>query len=283
MTYFLLLLIVADQLLETIMSKQYNINAKKNNVMLYSGVSCLFALLFFVANSGGKLDFNPKIISYAIGFAAAFGTATATAIFAIKTGPLSLTTLFSSYSLLIPTLYGIIFLKDPISPTLYAGLAVLLVSLYLINMKKNENLKITPMWIIYVLLAFVSNGMCSTVQKMQQLKFDGAYKNEFMIIALAIVTVILITAGLSQKGNKAEMLKPCFKYGIVKGLGNGFLNYLVMVVSAVLPNAVLFPSISAGGITLTFLCSILVYKEKLTKMQTVGYILGIVSIVLLNL
>ena len=62
MTYFLLLLIVADQLLEAIMSKQYNINAKKINVILYSGVSCLFALLFFVANSGGKLDFNPKII-----------------------------------------------------------------------------------------------------------------------------------------------------------------------------------------------------------------------------
>ncbi len=283
MTYFLLLLIIGDQLLESVMSKQYNIKAKLNNVLLFAGVSCFFALVFFVLNSRGNLEFNSAIVPYAIAFAVAFGTATVTAVFAIKTGPLSLTTLFSSYSLLIPTFYGILILKDPISPTLYIGLAALLVSLFLINMKKNENLKFSPAWIVFVLLGFVSNGMCSTIQKMQQIKFDGAYKNEFMIIALIIVTVVLLICGLSRKGNKAEMIKPCLKYGAVKGLGNGFLNYLVMVTSALLPNSVLFPSISAGGTIVTFLCSVFVYKEKLTRTQTVGYILGIASIIFLNL
>ena len=283
MTYFLLLLIIADQLLEAVMAKQYNIKAKHNNVLLFSGVCCFFALVFFLINSGGKLDFNSAIVPYALAFATAFGTATATAVFAIKTGPLSLTTLFSSYSLLIPTFYGILILKDPISPTLYIGLAALLVSLFLINMKKNESLKFSPIWIVFVLLAFVSNGMCSTIQKMQQLKFDGAYKNEFMIIALAVVVVVLIASGLMQKGSKAEMLKPCLKYGAVKGLGNVFLNFLVMVTSATLPNSVLFPSISAGGTVVTYLCSVFVYKEKLTKTQTIGYVLGIISIVFLNL
>lgn len=283
MTYFLLFLIIADQALEAFLSKQYSVKAKSGNILLFSAVSCLFALVFFLANSGGKLQFNVQIVPYALCFALAFGTAVASYASAIKTGPLSLSALFNSYSLLIPTVYGIAFLKDPISPTLYSGLAALAVSLFMINVKKNESLKFSPMWIVFVLLAFVSNGMCSTIQKMQQLKFDGAYKNEFMIVALACVTAVLFTAGLLQKGNKKEMLKPCFKYGAVKGLGNGFMNYLVMVTSASLPSAVLFPSISAGGIALTYLLSITFFKEKLTKTQTIGYVLGIASVILLNL
>lgn len=283
MTYIFLMLIIADQLMEAVLAKQYNIKTEKSNTILFSGVACLFALIFFLVNSGGRLDFCAGVVPYAAVFAASFGTAVVTQVLAIKTGPLSLTTLFSSYSLLIPTFYGIVFLKDPISPALYGGLAALVVSLWLINMKKDESMRFSPMWLIYVLLAFAANGMCSTIQKMQQIKFNGAYKNEFMIIALAVVTVVLLAAGAANKENKAEMIKPCLKYGAIKGIGNGFMNYLVMVVSASLPSAVLFPSISAGSVTLAYLCSLFVYKEKLTRLQTVGYILGIVSVVLLNL
>ena len=123
----------------------------------------------------------------------------------------------------------------------------------------------------------------NAMQKMQQDASNGAYKNEFMIISLAVVTIVLLVLGLSKNGNKREMLKPCIKYGAVKGLINGIMNYLVMVVSASMPNSVLFPSISAGGIVLTFICALTIYKEKLSKTQTVGYILGIVSVVFLNI
>ena len=283
MTYLLLTLIIGEGLLEQILSKQYNIKAKENNINLFSAVTCLFALLFFLVNSGGHLEWNAAMLPYAIAFAAAFGTATATATFAIRTGPLSLTALFTSYSLLIPTFYGIFFLKDPVSPLLYVGLAALLVSLYLIHKKQDESTKFSPIWILYLVLSFVGNGMCSTIQKMQQLKFDGAYKNEFMIVALIIVTVILFILGCMQKGNKKEMLRPCLKYGIVKGIGNGLKNYWVMLATALLPTAVLFPTISAGGIVLTYLCAIFIYREKLSRTQTIGYFLGIASVVLLNL
>ena len=79
------------------------------------------------------------------------------------------------------------------------------------------------------------------------------------------------------------MLRPCLKYGVIKGFANGFMNYLVMVTSALLPNSVLFPSISAGGIVLTFICALVLYKEKLSVTQYIGYALGTASVVLLNL
>ena len=283
MSYLYLSIIVCAICLEQLLSKEYNTKAKAVNVPLFTAVSVFCALLFFVANSGGKLSFTAALIPYSLGFAAAFGTASATAIFAIKTGPLSVTALLSSYSLLIPTFYGILFLHDPVRPTLFIGLAALLISLFLINFKKNEALHFEPVWIVYVILAFISNGMCSTIQKMQQIRFDGGYKNEFMILALAVVTAVLWILGLARPGNKGEMLRPCLKYGVIKGFANGFMNYLVMVTSALLPNSVLFPSISAGGIVLTFICALVLYKEKLSVTQYIGYALGTASVVLLNL
>lgn len=49
-----------------------------------------------------------------------------------------------------------------------------------------------------------------------------------------------------------------------------------------MPVSLMFPIISAGGIAATFVISQVFYKEKLSKLQLVGFILGTVSVVLLN-
>lgn len=276
---------------ENLIAKEYGIKAKKPNVILFTAFVCLSALMFFVLQSGFRLHFTAALLPYALGFAAAYGSASLGAVSAIRTGPLSVTTLIGSYSLLIPTLYGVLVLRDPVKPTLGVGLATLLVSLFLINFKKDESMRFRPIWLVYMVLYFVGNGMCSTVQKMQQVAFDGAYKNEFMILALAFVSALLFISSFlrrkSEKDKKDEKEKTdvgaCVRYGAIKGVLNGILNYLVMVTSALLPNAVLFPCISAGGIVLTFLCALTVYREKLTGTQLLGYLCGLVSVVLLNL
>ena len=56
-----------------------------------------------------------------------------------------------------------------------------------------------------------------------------------------------------------------------------------MILVADIPSAILYPCVSAGGIVIGFIMAITVYKEKLTNMQLVGYFLGVVSVVCLNL
>lgn len=283
MSYLLLGVIVFVLLIEQILSKQYNLHAKRYNVILFTAVGCFFELLFFLFNGMGQLNFQKELFPYALALAVAFGLASVAVVLAIKTGPLSITMLVYSYSLLIPTFYGIFFLHEPVNNALFLGLLALAVALYLINRNKNESTKFHPMWIVYIFLAFLGNGMCSTVQKMQQIRFSGAYKNELMVVALVIVTLVLSVIGLCQKGNKTEMLKDCIRYAPLKGICNGIINFLVMTVSASLPNAVLFPSISAGSIVLTFICSMTIYHERLSKSQLVGYVLGVISVILLNI
>ena len=56
-----------------------------------------------------------------------------------------------------------------------------------------------------------------------------------------------------------------------------------MILTSLIPSAILYPTISAGGIVIAFLFALLVYREKLSKTQQIGYAIGVTSVVLLNL
>ena len=124
--------------------------------------------------------------------------------------------------------------------------------------------------------------MCTTFQKMQQLRFDGEYKSEFMICALSLATVCFLVPALFGKPN-GKALAHCVPYALGNGLCNGIVNLFVMILTSLIPSAILYPTISAGGIVIAFLFALLVYREKLSKTQLIGYAMGVTSVVLLNL
>ena len=247
-------------------------------------MSVLCAAIFFLCISAGKLEFRADVLLYSLFFALGYGTAVIGLFFAIKTGPLSLTALLQSYSLIIPTMYGLIFLGDEIDAFLIVGLIALMISLFLVNWeKKSDEKKITPKWIFFVLLSFFGNGCCSVVQKMQQDHFEGAYKNEFMIPALlAVAAVIAIFALILERDRFLPSVKGS-GWAALWGLSNGLSNFLVMVLTTRLPASVMYPMISAGGIIISWVIARAVYRERLNVMQNVGVILGIAAVVLLNL
>ena len=149
--------------------------------------------------------------------------------------------------------------------------------------KKGEKRKITVKWGVYAFLAFVGNGGCSTVQKIQQVNCHGQYKSEFMMIAYLIsVVVLLVMAICSERKQVVREIKDGWIFWLMCGLGNGLVNFLVLILTNRMPSSVMFPLISAGGILATFLVSLFIYKEKLSKFQNVGLVLGIISVIFLN-
>lgn len=283
MEYILLAVAASGTTFQNVMAKKFNTKESIINPFFYSTVVGFVAMLFFAMSAGFRLDFNVEFLPYSIAFGASFATASVGNVYAMRNGPMSLTSLMLSLSLILPTMFGIVVLNDPISYLTYIGIAMLIIAIILINIKNERGTKLSLKWVFYVLLTFFSNGACTIFQKMQQLKFDGAYKSEFMIVALIIVWVSLFLLGLRQKGNRVEMLKVATKYAAPAGLANGMVNLLVMVLTAMLPSAVLYPSVSACGMIMTFILSITVFKEKLSKTQITGYAAGIISVIFLNL
>jgi drug/metabolite transporter (DMT)-like permease len=279
-----LLIIVFSLVLQDTV-KKLSQNKMSGGAMTFSMGSIFFAFLVFLTLSVSNFSFSLKTLGFSILFAALYCVALVFGMLAILSGPLSITCLVTSLSLIIPTFYGLFVLKEPAGFSLYVGILLLCLSLVLINVEeKGEKKKLTFKWAVFAALSFLGNGGCSTVQKMQAVEQNGEYKNEFMTVALAIsFAVVLIFALFKERKNMSANIKKGLPFFMVCGVANAVVNFLVIFLSSRLSAAVMFPLISAGGIILTCVVSVFLFKEKLSKTQWLGFILGVGAVVFLNL
>ncbi len=284
MNAIMLLLAISGVSYQQIAKKIYGARVK-NGAHLFSAMSALVAALFFVLTSGMSFEYTTEAFFYSVIFAIAYGTAILFSFLAIEHGPLSLSSLMLSYSTALPTVYGIVFLDEPVELHIVIGLVLLCISLLFINCenKDTEKKNITLKWGIYAFLAFLGNGACTTIQKVQQINCEGKFKNEFMIVALLMVSAVLMVFALvKESGTVTASLKTGFVWYTSCGLVNGLVNLLVIVLALRMAASIMFPLISAGGIVASVLVALFVYKEKLSKYQCIGVLLAIPSIVALS-
>lgn len=282
MNAILLISVIFGITVQNVAKKIYNKTSPAPGAYLFTTLSSLAAVIFFLLTSKG-LSFSASVLPYSIAFAAAYTTSLVGSTVAISCGPLSITSLIISFSLILPTLYGLIFLKDPISIGFFPAFALLILSLFLIN-KKEKEVKINAKWVVSVTLSFLGNGCCTIFQKMQQSAFEGSYKNEFMIVALAITTAFsLVMMLIKERKDLKKQPLPAYGTGVVCGLFNGAVNLFVMILTGRMVVSLMFPIISAGGIVATYFVSKLIYKETLTRPQLLGFLLGTVSVILFNI
>lgn len=283
MTALLLILTLCASSASTFIKKPYTIKTGGRGVYFFTALSTLAALLFFVCSSGGNLTFKLEVLPYSVGFAATYLIAVVTSMKAISCGPFGLTGLITSFSCVIPAVYGLVFLGDPVSVGWLIGIALMTAALILAHDIKNRN-GVSVKWAIYCVLSLVANGGCSTIQKAQQVASNGAYKSELMIMALAIVCVATTAIALVQERSQ---LKTYAKYGWYEaplcGIANGVVNLLAMLLSARMPSALLFPLISVSGLVVTLLVGMILYHEKHSRKELLGFAAGIASVVFLNL
>lgn len=269
---------------QAILKKAYNGKTGRRGVFAFCAISVLFAAFFFLAAGGFRLDFAWEVVPYSLGFSLAFGVTLVMSVLAIKLGSLSLTSLISSYSLVIPTFYGLFFLGEQAGSFFYPGLLLLGISLFLINGKCMADGRITLPWMAAAFLTFLGNGVCSTVQTVQQKTFHGQYKSEMMTLALLIVAISVGALSLVfERKDIARAAKRGGAFAAACGLINGGSNLLVMLLAVRMNASIMFPVLSAGGILLTGAVSIFFYKERLAKRQYAALILGTASVVLMNL
>lgn len=269
---------------QNIFKKQYN-SKVQNGVFCFNAISSFFALLFFAVPALVKgFEFHIGLIGYSLAYAICYVVTLVCIYLAILWGGFGMTSLIYSYSTVIPTLFAILFLGEKMNLLIGVGFVALVISLFLTNTDRSVADRVTVKWVVVLLLAFLSNGMCAVTQNLQQIAFDGAYKNEFMVLALVIVEIVFWTLVFWKD---RPFLKESFQKGLVPaaacGICNGATNLLVMFLLGMMASSILFPAISAGGIIISFVFSVLVYREPFGLRQGIGVTFGIVAMVLLNL
>lgn len=285
MYYFLLTVIIVAVGVQSIFRKEYNIktDGAVSAPYVFNLLAAVAAVIFLMFFGLANYTFHLPTIIASLFFGALFEIAVVTILYALMYGSLSLTSLLLSYSIILPAIYGILFLGEPFRVTTAVGLILLVISLYLFNMK-NETLKITKKWLFYITLLFISNGACSIVMKVHAVSYPDKYQIEFL--GTAMVFVALINAVILIFVKKDGM-KNAFRRGTYLAAPNGVCNVganlLLMMLSSTISASIIFPVVAAGGIVTAYIISRLMYKEKMSLIQNIAFAISLISITVLNL
>lgn len=285
MTAILLTVSIIAQVAQQMCRKEYNKDSD-DKPFSFSFLAIASTLVYFLIMSGFRLNVERTTLNYAVPFAIGFTITYIFSFLSIKHGPLSLSSLMISCSVVVPLVYGVIFLKEPVSLPLGIGLVLLFISVLLVSEPwKKENVTITPKWILYISITFLCNGICTSIQKYFQISDKGVHSNEFMILSLAMTLAILSLFVLfgERKGFKSVTRSRSVAWPVICGVGNGIANQLTMFLAVALPASFLYPLQSAGGIILTAIVSLAIYKERLSAPHKIGFVLGVLAVILFNL
>ena len=133
MPVLMIFLCTVTSTVQNVFRKQFSLRCQGGDYFFSTMVS-FFALLFFLLTAD-RISFSNEILPYSVGFAAVYALATVCLGLAIKTGSLAITSLIISYSLIIPTLYGFVFLNEKTTILKCGGILLLLISLFLVRAK----------------------------------------------------------------------------------------------------------------------------------------------------
>ena len=259
--------------------------------MLFNGIICLFAMIYFILTDKGGFCFPSRLWVYGIGNALLYAAGFYFAYLAYAAGNYFLTQTITSMQFIVPIVYGLVFLKEPSNIMTYLSLIFSLASVAVMiydrwqKLDRNQDSKgVSAKWLIAALITLFSNGLISVLAKMQQTEFEKLYSNEYMIITLAGASLsLLVMAVVLEKNSIKNIAKQGFAYGMGAGLLNGFKNAINLALIALLPLSILTPVRKGGGMVFTFLVSYIIYKERYTKLQFFSIFLSIVAIALMQL
>ncbi len=289
MAYAYLVLCIVSFSVQNAFKKSYG-NRTRHGIYAFSVLVALTAAVFFAVCGlfGGGYAYEVAVLPYSAAFGIGYAVSTIAGVWALALGSVAITSLILSYSLLLPTLYGILFLGEPMGAFKAVGLVLLLISLYLVNVtggrrRERTGNALSWRWAILVSVAALGNGVISIVQKQQQQYFAGAYKHEFMAVALLMGVACLVPLVLLDRRYFKESMREGALLGTVCGVCNGAANLMVMLGTALLPASVFFPVMAGGRTIFTYFLSVTFYKERLSAAQTAGIGVGVAALVLLNM
>jgi drug/metabolite transporter (DMT)-like permease len=167
--------------------------------MFFNAIICAFAALFLLITDKNGLQFPKELFLYSISGAVTTAVGFYTAYLAFKYGSFILTKLISSFYSVIVIAYGIVFLREPADLFGYIGIVLFLISSVMVNLKKedvSEKKEFSVKWLVCAVLCAVGNALLVIIMRSQQIKFDGAYDNEYMIVNSLGAAILLFAIGL---------------------------------------------------------------------------------------
>lgn len=245
-----------------------------------------FVMLLFDGMSGFSLP--------AVGISALGAVSLAVSLFcsieALKSGVMVLAAMAGSAGLLLPCIAGIFMFNEPMKPMQFIGIALLIFSGWLlIGYSKEQTGSFTPRTLLLLIGSMLSNGSVMLAQKMFSKYLPDTSVSIFSFLTFGLIGIGmfigLVPSLLCQSGRAkiAAVPKPVFLYGTISSIILLAINQLATLAGRNVPSAIMFPINDGGATIITAITAAIFFKEKLTVRSVCGLILGIGSLIVINL
>ena len=245
-----------------------------------------FVMLLFDGMSGFSLP--------AVGISALGAVSLAVSLFcsieALKSGVMVIAAMAGSAGLLLPCIAGIFMFNEPMKPMQFIGIALLIFSGWLlIGYSKEQTGSFTPRTLLLLIGSMLSNGSVMLAQKMFSKYLPDTSVSIFSFLTFGLIGIGmfigLVPSLLSQSGRAkiAAVPKPVFLYGTISAIILLAINQLATLAGRNVPSAIMFPINDGGATIITAITAAIFFKEKLTVRSVCGLILGIGSLIVINL
>ena len=209
---------------------------------------------------------------------------------AMKRGVMVLASIASSAGLLIPCVAGIFMFDEPMRAGQFIGIALLLLAGWLLaGYSKEQTGSFTPRTLLLLIGCLVSNGMIMVAQKMFSKYLPEADASVFSFLAFGLTGVgmfiCLIPSLADKKKREAARTVPkkLYLYGALSSSVLLAINQLATIAGRTVPSAVMFPINDGGASIVAALTAAAFFGEKLTKKSVCGLLIGIASLMIINL
>lgn len=249
----------------------------------FNAFNGLFTALIFFALSGFEVEFSPFSVTLAF-VMALFGAAYIMIGFRIlKSAGMAIYSIFlMSGGMLLPYLYGVLLLNEPLTILRIGGVIIILIAIVFSNKAKYE---VKASIYLLCVAVFILNGAVSIISKYHQINtvFTTVSSTEFVMYSGIGKFIFSSCALLSHKERKKAIsfsAKSAVLIVMCSALIGGVSYMLQLIGAKELPATVLYPLVTGGSIIFSALSGKVFFGEKLSSYQIVSIILCFIGTLL---
>lgn len=285
-----IVIILLCRIVQALFSKRSSTEVTNMHMLIgYSAfkhtISAVLGLLLLLGSKGIHLDTATILLSFLSGVA--LFASGCCSIYAMKSGTVSLSSMFGTAGMLIPIAAGIFFMNQPVATMQLVGLGLFFIaSFLLIGGSKIVYSNFSYKTLLLLIGSMVSNGCTMLAQQLFTRLVPDGNISLFSFLSFGFVSVfsalLYITiprpAQTSQKGLSRSLIY-C---GVALAFCVFVINQLATLSTKLFSPIILFTIINGGATIISTIVAATVYKEKLNIKTTLGVILGIFSLILIK-
>ena len=268
-----------------------HISTKKNNYFsnIYNCIKFLMVSICFLPMF--LIDESPKftygVILCGIGCGILYASSKIIILKGYENSSIAFINLCHCAGMLIPCIVGHFLWDEKLTILSVFGIFMTIVSIVLLKSSPQSDNKIKISGIIMGIFVFLTSGGIMVCQKIMGIYFNGesvsAY-NFYSFLLSFLMMSSFVCFSPNKPENKENIKKKCLLLcAIGSAISLCIINFVMTTLAGSIPSIILFPLYNGLCIVSVCIGSAIIFKEKLTKKNIIGLILGLVGLCLVNL